>query len=232
MRIDVLTLFPDMFAGILGESMVKRARNKQLVDIHLTNFRDFALDTHRSVDDKPYGGGPGMVLMCQPIFAAIEQLQQTKPLIDEVILLSPQGRRFNHDTAQTLAKKQRLVLIAGHYEGYDERIRSTLVTQEISMGDYVLTGGEIPAMAVIDAVVRLLPGTLGDQRSCEEESFSHGLLEYPQYTRPVNFRGQQVPEVLLSGHHGQIRQWREDQARLRTQQRRPDLFKHYQEKEE
>ena len=224
MRIDVLTLFPDMFAGILGESIIKRAREKSLVDIHLTNFREFALDKHRSVDDKPYGGGPGMVLMCQPIFDAMDKIGQQTPGIDEVILLSPQGERLNQNIAKELSQKKRLVFIAGHYEGFDERIRTTLATREISIGDYVLSGGEIPAMVAIDAIVRLIPGVLGDDQSSEEESFSRGLLEYPQYTRPEDFRGQQVPEILLSGHHENIRQWRESQAQLRTQQRRPDLI--------
>jgi len=224
MRIDVLTLFPDMFAGILGESIIKRAREKGLVDIRLTNFREFALDKHRSVDDKPYGGGPGMVLMCQPIFDAIEKIGQQTPAIEEIILLTPQGEKLNHNIAKELSQKNRLAFIAGHYEGFDERIRSTLATREISIGDYVLSGGEIPAMVAIDAIVRLIPGVLGDDQSCEEESFSRGLLEYPQYTRPENFRGQQVPEILLSGHHEIIRQWRESQAQLRTQQRRPDLI--------
>jgi tRNA (guanine37-N1)-methyltransferase len=224
MRIDVLTLFPDMFAGILGESIVKRARDKGLVEIHLTNFREYALDTHHSVDDKPYGGGPGMVLMCQPVFDAITEISKQGPAVDEVILLSPQGETLNQNIVEDLSQKNRLMFISGHYEGFDERIRTTLATREISIGDYVLTGGEIPAMATIDAIVRLIPGVLGDAQSCKDESFSRGLLEYPHYTRPEEFRGQKVPDVLLSGHHENIRRWREEQAKLRTQQRRPDLL--------
>jgi len=232
MRIDVLTLFPEMFAGILGESIVRRAQEKRLVEIHLTNFRDFARDKHRSVDDKPYGGGPGMVLMCQPIFDAIEEIGTQSPEADEIILLTPQGQTLSQNIAKELSLKNRLVFIAGHYEGFDERIRTTLATREISIGDYVLSGGEIPAMAVIDVIVRLIPGVLGDNQSCEEESFSCDFLEYPQYTRPEEFKGQQVPEVLLSGHHRNIRLWREEQARLRTRQRRPDLLERNKKTEE
>lgn len=232
MRIDVLTLFPEMFAGILGESIVRRAQEKRLVEIHLTNFRDFARDKHRSVDDKPYGGGPGMVLMCQPIFDALEEIGTQSPEADEIILLTPQGQTLSQNIAKELSLKNRLVFIAGHYEGFDERIRTTLATREISIGDYVLSGGEIPAMAVIDVIVRLIPGVLGDNQSCEEESFSCDFLEYPQYTRPEEFKGQQVPEVLLSGHHRNIRLWREEQARLRTRQRRPDLLERNKKTEE
>jgi len=232
MRIDVLTLFPEMFAGILGESIVKRAQEKRLVEIHLTNFRDFARDKNRCVDDKPYGGGPGMVLMCQPIFDAIEEIGSQSPEVDEIILLTPQGETLNQNLAKELSQKNRLVFISGHYEGFDERIRTTLATREISIGDYVLSGGEIPAMAVIDVIVRLIPGVLGNNQSCEEESFSCDFLEYPQYTRPEEFKGQQVPEVLLSGHHKNIRLWREEQARLRTRQRRPDLLERNKETEE
>jgi len=225
MRIDVLTLFPEMFGGVFGASIVKRAQDKGLVEIGLTNIRDYAEDKHRSVDDKPYGGGAGMVMMCPAVFAAVEDVQKRAASADEVILLTPQGRRFDQALAQELAGTQRLILIAGHYEGFDERIRDNVATMEISLGDYVISGGEIAAMMVVDAVVRLIPGVLGDEQSCRDESFSDGLLEYPQYTRPANFRGLEVPQILLSGNHRQIRQWRRHQAEQRTMQRRPDMWR-------
>ncbi len=224
MRIDVLTLFPSMFQPVLGESIIRRAQEKQRVEIALTDIRDYAQDKHRSVDDKPYGGGPGMVLMCPPVFAAAEDVAGQGGPVDDVVLLTPQGQQFDQAMARDLASKKRLMLIAGHYEGFDERIREHLATREISVGDYVLSGGELPAMVLIDAVVRLLPGVLGDEQSSVEESFSGGSLEYPQYTRPAAFRGHQVPEILLSGHHEAIRRWRDEQATARTQQRRPDLL--------
>lgn len=224
MRIDVLTLFPDMFASAFGSSIIKRAQDKGLVDISLTNIRDYATDKHRSVDDKPYGGGAGMVMMCGPVFDAVEAVGKSGETVDEVILLTPQGRPFDHGLAVDLASKKRLMLIAGRYEGFDERIRTGLATMEISLGDYVLSGGEIPAMAVVDAVVRLLPGVLGHDEATIEESFSTGMLEYPQYTRPCVFRDMSVPEVLLSGNHGAIRQWRDEQAEKRTRERRPDMM--------
>jgi len=223
MRIDVLTLFPEMFAGVFTESIIKRAGEKGLIEIVVTNIRDYAVDKHRSVDDKPYGGGPGMVLMCQPVFAAVEDVCSQGKQPDEIILLTPQGRQFNQERAKELALKERILLIAGHYEGFDERIRSKLATMELSIGDYVLSGGEIPVMALVDAVTRLIPGALGDDLSSDEESFSNGLLEYPQYTRPAEFRGEKVPDVLLSGNHQLIKQWRSQQAQQRTNQRRPDL---------
>ena len=223
MHIDVLTLFPEMFAGVLGESIVKRALEKGLASVTLTNFRDYATDKHRSVDDKPYGGGPGMVLMCEPLFAAVEDVSRKGPAVDEVILLTPQGRKYDQKLATELSTKKRLVLIAGHYEGFDERIRTELATMEVSVGDYVLSGGEIPALVLIDSLIRLLPGALGDDDSSKEESFSHDLLEYPQYTRPAEFRGMTVPEILLSGNHEKIRQWRHEQAVERTERKRPDL---------
>ena len=224
MRIDILTLFPNMFSGVFDESIIKRAREKELLEIVLTDIRDYAEDKHRSVDDKPFGGGAGMVMMCQPVFAAAEGVKKQAGSVDEVILLTPQGRRFDQDLARELAQKQRLMLIAGHYEGFDERIREHLATMEISIGDYVLSGGEVPAMALVDAITRLIPGVLGDEQSCEEDSFSLGLLEYPQYTRPAEFRRWQVPEILLSGNHERIRQWRLEQAKRRTQLRRPDML--------
>jgi len=222
MRIDILTLFPAMFAAAFGESIIKRAREKGLLTIELTDIRDFAADKHRSVDDKPYGGGPGMVMMPGPVFDAVEQVQAKAQPADEIILLTPQGQPLDQKLVKRLAEKQRLILIAGHYEGFDERIRS-LATLEISIGDYVLSGGEIPAMVVVDTITRLLPGVLGDENSREEESFTMGMLEYPQYTRPVEFRGMKVPEILLSGNHQQIKQWRRQQAQERTCRKRPDL---------
>ncbi len=230
MWIDLLTLFPEMFSGVFGNSILKRAQDNGLLRIEATNIRDFARDKHRSVDDKPYGGGVGMVMMCQPFFDAVESLQQQKPEVDEIILLTPQGQKFDQQLAERLARKQRLILMAGHYEGFDERIRTNLATMEISIGDYVLTGGEIPAMIVVDTIARLVPGVLGSAESHLEESFGENgengenLLEYPQYTRPSDFRGMEVPEVLLSGNHERIRKWRLDQARERTRQRRPDLL--------
>jgi len=223
MRIDILTLFEEMFAGVFDQSIVKRALEKGLLEIELTDIREFATDKHRSVDDRPYGGGAGMVMMCGPVFAALQSVQADGPPADEVILLSPQGEPFSQATARQLSQKNRLVLIAGHYEGFDERIRQNAATREISIGDYVLSGGEIPAMVVVDAITRLLPGALGDAASIEEESFNNGLLEYPQYTRPAEFCGWDVPEVLLSGNHEYIRKWRQEQSQRRTQERRPDL---------
>lgn len=225
MRIDILTLFGDMFSGVFGESIIKRAQEKGLLELVLTDIRDYAEDKHRSVDDKPFGGGAGMVMMCGPVFAAAEHVQEEGGPVDEIILLTPQGKRFDQESACELARKKRLMLIAGHYEGFDERIREHLATMELSIGDYVLSGGELPAMVIVDAIARLIPGVLGDEQSCEDESFNLGLLEYPHYTRPAEFRGWAVPEILLSGHHERIRQWRQDQAKQRTQQRRPDMLR-------
>jgi tRNA (guanine37-N1)-methyltransferase len=221
MKIDVLTLFPAMFAGPLDESIVKRARQAGLLHLKLHNLRDYAHDRHNTVDDRPFGGGPGMLLKPEPIFEAVEDLggESTR-----VILFSPAGRTFNQAVAWELAGQEHLLLVAGHYEGFDERVREQLADDELSIGDYVLTNGGLPVMVVIDAVARLLPGVLGDQESAQEESFSHGLLEYPQYTRPAEFRGLKVPEVLLSGNHADIARWRAEQARLRTRERRPDLL--------
>ena len=221
MRIDVLTLFPAMFAGPLDESIVKRARQAGLLDLAIHNLRDYAHNRHKTVDDRPFGGGPGMLLKPEPIFEAVEQLarEQTR-----VVLLSPAGRVFNQAIARDLAQQSHLLLVSGHYEGFDERVREQLADDELSIGDYVLTNGALPAMVIIDAVTRLLPGALGDDESAREESFSHGLLEYPQYTRPAEFRGLKVPEVLLSGNHAEIAKWRAEQARQRTKERRPDLL--------
>ena len=222
MKIDVLTLFPAMFAGPLDESIIMRARKKGLLDLKIHQLRDWTHDRHKTVDDRPFGGGPGMLLKPEPLFEAIESLQREST---RVILLSPSGRKFDQATARELAQLDDLLLVCGSYEGFDERVRETLADDELSIGDYVLTNGALPAMVVIDAVARLLPGVLGDDESSHDESFSHGLLEYPQYTRPAEFRGMKVPEVLLSGNHAEIEKWRREQARLRTESQRPDLLK-------
>jgi len=222
MKIDVLTLFPAMFAGPLDESIVKRAREKSLLDLKIHNLRDWTHDRHKTVDDRPFGGGPGMLLKVEPLFEAIESLSREKT---KVILLSPVGRKFSQEIARELAQEKDLLLVCGSYEGFDERVREALADDELSIGDYVLTNGALPAMVVIDAVTRLLPGVLGDDESSHDESFSHGLLEYPQYTRPAEFRGMKVPEVLLSGNHAEIEKWRREQAKLRTEKQRPDLLK-------
>lgn len=221
MRIEVLTLFPAMFVGPLDESIVKRARQTGLLDLHVHNLRDYAHDRHKTVDDRPFGGGPGMLLKPEPIFEAVESIARDNT---RVILLSPAGRVFNQAIARELAVLDDLLLVSGHYEGFDERIRAELADDELSIGDFVLTNGAMPAMVIIDAVTRLLPGALGDDQSAHDESFSNGLLEYPQYTRPAEFRGMKVPEVLLSGNHAEIAKWRSEQSRLRTLERRPDLL--------
>ncbi len=225
MRIDILTLFPEMFQNVLGESMLKIAREKELVSFHLHNIRDYSNDKHRCVDDKPYGGGAGMVMKPEPVFNAVEAVELLDDAVSTKILLTPQGETFNQGIADNLSKKTRLMIICGHYEGFDERIRSGIDALEISIGDYVLTGGEIPAMVVIDSVSRLVPGVLGGDDSLQDESFVNRMLEYPQYTRPAEFRGMKVPEVLKSGHHSKIEEWRIENAILRTQERRPDLLK-------
>ena len=221
MKIDVLTLFPAMFAGPLDESIIKRAREAGLLELAIHNLRDYAHDRHKTVDDRPFGGGPGMLLKPEPIFEAVEALAGETAA---VILLSPSGRTFTQAIARDLALKSHLVLVSGHYEGFDERVRAELADDELSIGDYVLTNGALPVMVVVDAVTRLMPGALGDDESANDESFSHGLLEYPQYTRPAEFRGMKVPEVLLSGNHAQIAKWRAEQAARRTKERRPDLL--------
>jgi tRNA (guanine37-N1)-methyltransferase len=227
MRIDILTLFPELVEAFCRTSIVARAAAKGLVQIAVTNIRDFATDAYRSVDDAPYGGGAGMVLMCPPVFDAVEAVRKQHHEPGKVVLLSPQGRRLDQAQVAALAAEPRLILLAGHYEGFDERIRTGLADMEVSLGDFVLSGGEIAAMAVVDAVVRLLPGALGEEASLHEESFGAGLLEYPQYTRPREFRGLTVPDVLLSGDHARITAWRTQQAQLRTMQRRPDLWTTY-----
>ncbi|KIL36570.1 tRNA (guanine-N1)-methyltransferase [Gordoniibacillus kamchatkensis] len=279
MRIDVLTLFPAMFEGVFGSSILGKARDKGLVKLNTINFRDYANNKHNTVDDAPYGGGGGMVLKPEPIFAAVEDVLGTAPACREtgsraatgqpdavlaesdgqadhagqakqsvrvdrpgleadadgspagtadkrprVILMCPQGETFTQRKAEELAGEKHLIFICGHYEGYDERIREHLVTDELSIGDYVLTGGELPAMVIIDSVVRLLPGVLGNETSAVTDSFSTGLLEYPHYTRPASFRGWDVPEVLVSGHHENVAQWRHREALRRTARRRPDLL--------
>jgi tRNA (guanine37-N1)-methyltransferase len=223
MRFDVLTLFPEMFTGPLQESIIKRAQERGLISVHLHNIRDYATGRHRITDDAPYGGGGGMVMKPEPIFAAVEAVLGDEKGVP-VILLSPQGRLFTHEVAGELSRYPRLVLICGRYEGVDERVREHLATDEISIGDYVLSGGELAAMVIIDAVTRLLPGALGDPGATFEDSHAWGLLEYPHYTRPAVFRGWAVPEVLLSGNHAAIARWRREQALRRTLERRPDLL--------
>jgi len=233
MRVDVLTLFPEMFQGFLHSSILGKAIQRGLVEINLVNFRQFATDKHGTVDDTPYGGGQGMVLKVEPIYLALREILGFEPdrqsLMElapstRVILLCPQGKTYTQKMAEEFSSSSHLVLICGHYEGFDERIRQHLITDEISLGDFLLTGGEIPAMALIDSVVRLRPGVLGNPESLQEESFVSGLLEYPQYTRPAEFHGWSVPEVLLSGNHRQIDRWRLKEALRRTWERRPDLL--------
>jgi len=231
LRIDILTLFPEMFPPVLGTSIPKRAAEKGLVSYHLTNIRDFATDAHKSVDDKPFGGGPGMVMIAPVLFDAVEHAESQDPRPATRILLSPQGRRFDQSFAEELARRERLLLVAGHYEGFDERIVTGLSPVELSLGDYVLSGGELAAMVVIDAVVRLLPGALGAEDGAADESFADGLLEYPQYTRPREFRGMSVPDILLSGNHAAIAAWRLEQRKARTRERRADLWKEYLKKQ-
>jgi tRNA (guanine37-N1)-methyltransferase len=221
MKIDVLTLFPAMFAGPLDESIIRRAREAGRLDLAIHNLRDYAHDRHKTVDDRPFGGGPGMLLKPEPIFEAVESLTRERT---RVILLSPAGRPFSQAIAREMAGLEHVLMVSGHYEGFDERVREQLADDELSIGDYILTNGALPVMVIIDAVTRLLPGVLGDEDSARDDSFSHGLLEYPQYTRPAEFRGMKVPDVLLSGNHADIARWRAEQARLRTEARRPDLL--------
>ena len=223
MTIDVLTLFPEMLRGILAESILKIAQEKGLLTVRLHNIRDYAQDKHHKVDDRPYGGGPGMVMTPQPVIDAVDAVRGDDPEA-KVVILSPQGRVFNQGVAGELAGERRLILICGRYEGFDERILLFLKPLELSIGDYVLSGGEIPAMVIIDGITRLLPGVLGDPESATHESFQGGLLDFPQYTRPAEYRGLKVPEVLLSGNHAEIERWREEQALKRTRLRRADLL--------
>lgn len=221
MRVDILTLFPAMFAGPLDESIVRRARAAGLLDLRIHNLRDWTKDRHKTVDDRPFGGGPGMVLKPEPLFEAVESLRGPGT---RVVLTSPSGAVFNQGTARRWANEQHLIFVSGSYEGYDERVREHLVDEDVSIGDFVLTNGALPAMVMIDAVTRLIPGVLGDDESAEDESFSAGMLEYPHYTRPAEFRGWQVPSVLLSGNHAEIARWRRLQAMRRTAMVRPDLW--------
>lgn len=227
MKIHILSLFPEMFTGVLGTSIMKKAVEKEAVSFEVTDFRDFSTNKHKSVDDYPYGGGAGMVLKPQPIFDAIDAIKEKSNQKPRIVLMCPQGEKFTQKKAEELAQESQLIFICGHYEGYDERIREQLATDEISIGDYVLTGGELGAMVVIDSVVRLLPDALGNEESAPEDSFSTGLLEHPQYTRPAEFNGYEVPEILRSGHHQKINDWRKKQSLLRTKQRRPDLLENY-----
>jgi tRNA (guanine37-N1)-methyltransferase len=223
MRIDILTLFPEMFENVLGNSILKIAREKELVQYNLFNIREYA-ENKRCVDDRPYGGGPGMVMKPEPIFTLVEFIEQQANTRPRKILLTPQGHQFSQSITAGLVKEPHIILICGHYEGFDERVRTGLDVTEISIGDYILSGGEIPAMVVIDAMVRLIPGVLGDHNSTVHESFNSGLLEYPQYTRPAAYRGMRVPEILLSGNHQKIKEWQRTEAVKRTQKKRPDLF--------
>ncbi len=222
MSIHILTLFPAMFSGPFSESIVKRAVDQGLVEISIYNIRDYTSDKHHVVDDSPYGGGPGMVLKPEPIFKAVEAVRGETGM--PVILLTPQGKLFSHRVAEELAQNEKMMLVCGHYEGVDERVRQHLVTDEVSIGDYILSGGELAAMVVVDAVVRQVPGVLGSEESVEDDSHAKGLLEYPQYTRPQSFHNWEVPEVLLSGNHAEIARWRRTQSLKRTLRRRPDLL--------
>jgi tRNA (guanine37-N1)-methyltransferase len=230
LRIDILTLFPEMFTGVLTASILKRAQEKKLVSYHLHQLRDYTTDPHRKVDDRPFGGGPGMVIMCQPVMDAVAAIEQQDTTPTTRILLAPTGQTLTQPLAEELSKLPRLLLIAGHYEGFDERIHEFLQPREISIGDYVLSGGELPAMVLLDSIVRLIPGVLGDNLSHHGESFGladpaiAGGLEYPHYTRPRDYQGKAVPDVLVSGDHGAVERWRKEQARQRTRERRPDLM--------
>jgi len=231
MRFDVLTLFPELFHSYLDQSLLKKAIDAGLVEVNLWDFRDWTTDKHRSVDDKPFGGGPGMLIACDPVYQCVEHVQQQGDSPGQLVMLTPQGRRLDQNLVEELAAKQRLLLLCGRYEGFDERIRQGLKPLEISAGDFICNGGEVPAMLVIDTVIRLVPGVLGDETSHKYDSFSHsGLLEYPQYTRPRVYRGMEVPEVLLSGDHGKIEAWRQQQSLKRTRELRSDLLDEEQQK--
>lgn len=224
MKIDILTLFPRMFEGPLGESIIGKAVEKELLEIQVHNFRDYSDNKHQTVDDYPYGGGAGMLLKAQPIFSAMDAIEEQAPETKKrVVLLDPAGKQFDQKMAEEFSKEEHLVFVCGHYEGYDERIR-TLVTDEVSLGDYVLTGGELGAMVMVDATVRLLPDVLGNNLSAQTDSHSTGLLEHPQYTRPAEFKGMQVPEVLMNGNHKLIEEWQLKESLRRTYQRRPDML--------
>ncbi len=222
MKFEVITLFPEVIENYCSFSIPNRAQKQGIISVNTINPRDFTHDVHKKVDDTPYGGGAGMVLMCPPFYDAFESIEKYEK--SSTILLTPQGKPFNQEKAEQLSKNDQIIMICGHYEGFDERIREIPEIQEISLGDFVLTGGELPSLCIIDAVTRLLPGALGKDESVLEESFSDGLLEYPQYTRPYDFRGMKVPDVLLSGNHKEIAKWRKEQAFLKTKEKRPDLL--------
>lgn len=222
MRIDIITIFPEIFKPIFNESILKRAQSKGKVALKVHNLRDYTKDKHRKVDDRPFSGGPGMVMMAQPIFDAVKKIKGRRKT--KVILMCPTGKALTQKKSKSLVKAKNLIIICGHYEGVDERVRERVVDESISIGDYVLTGGELPAMVLVDCVVRLLPGVLGKAESLVDESFENNLLEYPQYTRPANFRGNQVPNVLLSGNHKEVQKWRKEQSLARTKKIRPDLL--------
>ncbi len=225
MRIFVVSAFPQLLKSPLNESILKRAQEKKIVQIEMVDLRDFTKDKHKQVDDYPYGGGPGMILKPEPFFKAVEHLKETANLVDPaVVLMTPQGRTFNQRKAKELSGYEEIIFLCGHYKGVDERVRENLVTEEISIGDYILTGGELAAMVVVDSVVRLLPGAIGDFDSAKTDSFEQGMLDCPHYTRPEDFQGMRVPEVLLSGHHGQIQEWRREKALARTREQRADLL--------
>ncbi len=224
MRFDVLTLFPGIFSAVMGESIIGRARESNIIQVNTINIRDFSKDKHKKTDDYPYGGGNGMVMTSQPIYDAYRHVTGALSYKPRVIYLSPQGACFNQNKAEELRREEHLILLCGHYEGIDERIIEEIVDEEISIGDYVLTGGELPAMVMIDCISRLVPGVLSNEASCVEESHCNGLLEYPQYTRPYEFNGKTVPEVLMSGHHANIENWRRQQSIERTRRKRPDLY--------
>lgn len=223
MNVDIVSLFPEMFAGVFNNSILKRAQRSELLHIRLTNPRDFTTDKHHTADDYPFGGGSGMIMKPEPLFAAIEQVKKNSPAA-RVILMCPSGRRFDQQRAIELANYEHLVLVCGHYEGIDERVRETLIDEAISIGDFVLTGGELAAMTIVDAVARMIPGVLGAENGAEHDSFYDGLLEYPQYTRPSEWRGLHVPEVLLSGNHALVDRWRRKESLRKTLQYRPDLL--------
>jgi tRNA (guanine37-N1)-methyltransferase len=230
MRIDVLSLFPEMFEGVLGLGVLGRAVERGIVDVEVTNIRDFSIGNYGKVDDKPYGGGCGMVMKCEPVFDCFDSVMKKNPAPGRVIMLTPAGKKFDQAMAEEFSNEDRLIMMAGRYEGFDDRIREGLNAEPVSIGDYVLSGGELGAMVLIDAVVRLMKGVLGDDESSTDESFSDGLLEYGQYTRPEEFRGMKVPEVLLSGNHAKIEKWRKEQSLERTKLWRPDLLEGDKEK--
>lgn len=225
MRIDIITLFPSMFRGPFDESIIKRARKKGILEINLHNLREFTDDTHRTVDDLPYGGGAGMVMKPEPLFRAVEKVKEERTSSWKVILLSPQGQPFAQEKAKELAEEEGLIFICGHYEGVDERVREHLIDEELSLGDFVLTGGELAAMVIVDAIARMLPEVLGCKDSIREDSFYQTLLDYPHYTRPAEFRGWKVPGVLISGNHQKIKEWRKKKKLENTFKKRPDLLK-------